>query len=69
MATKIDIVHDDSPRGETKRRDGTHVVFEAIDAVEEKQVVRKLDTFVLPLMIFVYFCMCKSLDRHAAWNV
>lgn len=45
---------------EIEHTDDTHVTFEAIDNVEERQVVRKLDLHVLPLMTLVYFCMCKS---------
>ncbi|RGP62701.1 pantothenate transporter [Fusarium sporotrichioides] len=48
---------------EIEHRDATHVVFEAIDIEEERQVVRKLDFHVLPLMALVYFCM--YLDKQS----
>ncbi|KAJ4252479.1 hypothetical protein NW762_011080 [Fusarium torreyae] len=48
---------------EIERTDDTHVTFEAIDEAEERQVVRKLDLHVLPLMTLVYFCM--YLDKQS----
>ncbi|KAL6884479.1 major facilitator superfamily domain-containing protein [Trichoderma evansii] len=48
---------------EIEHTDGTHVTFEAIDEAEERQVVRKLDLYVLPLMTLVYFCM--YLDKQS----
>ncbi|KAM0231446.1 hypothetical protein ACHAPO_008556 [Fusarium lateritium] len=48
---------------EIEHRDATHVAFEAIDTEEERQVVRKLDLHVLPLMALVYFCM--YLDKQS----
>ncbi|KAH7223075.1 major facilitator superfamily domain-containing protein [Fusarium oxysporum] len=64
MDTK-DIKNKDSTTASTKieHRDGTHVTFEAIDEAEERQVVRKLDLHVLPLMTLVYFCM--YLDKQS----
>lgn len=58
MDLKPETTHDDISV-QKKFEDDGHVAFEAIDPEEERQVVRKLDLHVLPLMIFVYFCMCK----------
>jgi hypothetical protein len=61
MDTKEAIHNKDfAASSEIEHTDGTHVTFEAIDEAEERQVVRKLDLHVLPLMTLVYFCMCKS---------
>ena len=62
MDTKEDTQNKDfaTTSTEIEHRDGTHVTFEAIDEAEERQVVRKLDLHVLPLMTLVYFCMCES---------
>ena len=55
MDTKAEVVQDDGHLTDTLRDE----TFEAIDPAEEKVVRRKLDTHVLPLMVFVYFCMCR----------
>lgn len=34
-------------------------VFEAIDPAEEKAVVRRLDSVIMPLMAVVYFFQCE----------
>ncbi|EXA35175.1 hypothetical protein FOVG_13936 [Fusarium oxysporum f. sp. pisi HDV247] len=65
MDTKDDTQNKDFATASTEieHRDGTHVTFEAIDEAEERQVVRKLDLHVLPLMTLVYFCM--YLDKQS----
>lgn len=44
--------------------DSDAVVDNAIDPAMEKQVVRKIDRVVLPLMAVVYFFQCKPLTAH-----
>ena len=59
MDSKIESMHMDTGSQEQSSKEDGQYTFAAIDPAEEKHVVRKLDTHVLPLMIFVYFCMCK----------
>ncbi|KAL2203564.1 MFS general substrate transporter [Sarocladium strictum] len=63
MDTKIESTHEDRNVEEQCKREDGDIHFEAIDRAEERRVVRKLDTHVLPLMIFVYFCM--YLDKQS----
>lgn len=65
MDTKINTIHHENRAANKSPQDEAHVGFEAIDPVEEREVVAKLDTHVLPLMIFVYFCMCMSPNHHS----
>ncbi|KAJ6439263.1 Acyl-CoA dehydrogenase [Purpureocillium lavendulum] len=41
------------------KHDGDETVFEAIDPVEERKLVRKLDMVIVPTMALIYFLQCK----------